>query len=307
MTFVAFGYGKSEDPEIIIDEVAATLKKDVYLNGQHYDNWMLKNPILEMKGSTYVAVDKDGNALIELCDEAKEFASYNVSSGYKVTINGKSASSQDVLVLEDGTEYYSLRFLKKLGRIDAEYSSISGIYLSTQTTSAAWYLENNNNSSYIVGRCKYMQRYNKKLTMSEALEIEYLIRHAAKVNNIDADMFTAVVRLESGFNPTIGTRTVGLTQIMLKYAAPLTYEDLIDPHTNLDYGAAVLAAAIKKFGNIKTGLCAYNKGTYAVLAAIKNGTLNTSYADKVYSYENLMHSLIKKEGYSVVFTECIGQ
>jgi hypothetical protein len=80
-----------------------------------------------------------------------------------------------------------------------------------------------------------------------------------------AQLFQAMVRVESAFNPgavsPAGAR--GLAQLMPETAASLGV-NIDDPGENLDGGARYLLAQLEDFGTIDLALAAYNAGPEAV-------------------------------------------
>lgn len=80
-----------------------------------------------------------------------------------------------------------------------------------------------------------------------------------------AYLFQALIRVESGFNPSAvspaGAR--GLAQLMPDTARSLGVA-IDDPHDNLDGGARYLLAQIETFGALDLALAAYNAGPEAV-------------------------------------------
>lgn len=116
------------------------------------------------------------------------------------------------------------------------------------------------------------------------------IEHAAKTHGIDADLLEALVLVESGGkadafrhepkfwdnylkddprfkdkNPRRVASSYGLAQCMyttaLQYGFRAEPEMLFLPDVNLDLGAKILAALLKRFnGNVEKALQAYNAG-----------------------------------------------
>ncbi len=109
--------------------------------------------------------------------------------------------------------------------------------------------------------------------------VRHLIREAARAHRIDAKLLQAVIAAESGFDAlAVSPRgALGLMQIM-----PATAQDhglqardgrsveswLLDPRTNIDTGARVLARLLKRFPDrLELALAAYNAGEGAVRRA----------------------------------------
>ncbi len=87
------------------------------------------------------------------------------------------------------------------------------------------------------------------------------IERAARANGLDPTLLTALVWVESGFDPNAVSHAgaIGLAQLMPATAEGLKV-DPYDPEQNLDGGARFLAAMVDRFGSTELGLAAYNVG-----------------------------------------------
>ena len=82
-------------------------------------------------------------------------------------------------------------------------------------------------------------------------------------------LVSAVIRAESGFNPTAVSRkgARGLMQLMPSTAAMLGVRDSFDPRQNIDGGVRHLRTLMDRFSqNLPLAVAAYNAGESAVLA-----------------------------------------
>ncbi|HEY3284020.1 MAG TPA: lytic transglycosylase domain-containing protein [Armatimonadota bacterium] len=108
----------------------------------------------------------------------------------------------------------------------------------------------------------------EKLAMaaSSPQALEPLIREAASRNGLDPKVLEAVVRQESGFNPTAVSPAgaQGLMQLMPGTARALGVADPLDPAQNLEGGARYLRQQLDRFGELPLALAAYNAGPGAV-------------------------------------------
>lgn len=94
-----------------------------------------------------------------------------------------------------------------------------------------------------------------------------LIQAAAARHGIDPQVFTNLVRQESGFDPGAGSSAgaQGLTQLMPGTAASLGVTDPLDPAQSLEGGAKYLRQQLDRFGgDYPKALAAYNAGPGAV-------------------------------------------
>ncbi len=94
------------------------------------------------------------------------------------------------------------------------------------------------------------------------------IRFAAERYDLPEALLSAVIRVESGFNPRAvspkGAR--GLMQLMPETATMLGVRNAFDPRQNIDGGARHLRALLERFGfDVPLALAAYNAGEQAVL------------------------------------------
>ena len=103
---------------------------------------------------------------------------------------------------------------------------------------------------------------------------EFLIRHtAAQYSYITPELLVAVIRTESNFSARVGTRVVGLMQVMAAEhtdrCARLNAYNLLDAKQNIRVGVDILAELIAYYdGDYKAALSFYNcdsTGEYAEL------------------------------------------
>lgn len=96
------------------------------------------------------------------------------------------------------------------------------------------------------------------------------IKSVSAATGVDEKLLKAVIWVESKFDrkAVSSAGAVGLMQLMPStayYVAELNdkkidYEDLFDAKTSIELGGLYLSMLIKKFGDEKTALCAYNAG-----------------------------------------------
>jgi transglycosylase-like protein with SLT domain len=95
------------------------------------------------------------------------------------------------------------------------------------------------------------------------------IKGAAERYGVPEQLVSAVIRVESAFNPRAvsskGAR--GLMQLMPETASVLGVRNTFDPYENIDGGVRHLRGLIDRFGqNLPLALAAYNAGEKAVTA-----------------------------------------
>ncbi len=96
------------------------------------------------------------------------------------------------------------------------------------------------------------------------------IRAAAQRHALPESLLSAVIAVESGFNPKAVSRkgAKGLMQLMPDTARRFGVKDVFAVHENLDGGAAYLKVLLTQFDNdLRLALAAYNAGEGAVQRA----------------------------------------
>jgi len=98
---------------------------------------------------------------------------------------------------------------------------------------------------------------------------EPLIKKHAKTHNLEPELVSAVMRVESCYDKQAISRSGarGLMQLMPMTAASLGVNDSFDPDQNISGGVRYLAKMLARFNNkLEWGLAAYNAGPEAVEA-----------------------------------------
>jgi len=108
---------------------------------------------------------------------------------------------------------------------------------------------------------------------------------AAGRSGLDPKLIHALVVVESAYRAEAvsGAGAAGLTQLMPAAAAETGVADRFDPQANLLGGADYLARQIRRFGDVRLGLAAYNAGPSRVarLGAIPPNAETRAYVDAV--------------------------
>lgn len=104
-------------------------------------------------------------------------------------------------------------------------------------------------------------------TNAAKVDLDEVVRDAAKRNRLDPDFVSSVIRAESNFK----TRAVskkgaqGLMQLMPSTAAQLGVADPFDPRANVEAGTAHLSALLDQYHDDPVkALAAYNAGAHRV-------------------------------------------
>jgi soluble lytic murein transglycosylase-like protein len=101
------------------------------------------------------------------------------------------------------------------------------------------------------------------------------LRESARLNGVDAELLTAVITVESGFNPQVVSPrgAIGLMQLTAesadRYASAAERQTpaltrLRDARTNIETGARMLADLTRRYPRIDVALAAWNAGESAV-------------------------------------------
>nr|WP_316638572.1 lytic transglycosylase domain-containing protein [uncultured Roseateles sp.] len=104
-----------------------------------------------------------------------------------------------------------------------------------------------------------------------AKAVQPWLREASRQHGVDIELLTAVIAVESGFDPKVVSPrgAMGLMQITAetaeRYATKAealrpAEQRLLDPRTNIHTGARMLADLNRRFGRIDAALAAWNAG-----------------------------------------------
>ncbi len=183
---------------------------------------------------------------------------------------------------------------------DVHYDSYTGIYVSTKEGIPAKSYWNEAESKYNRGLVSYIRKYNDSYTTSQAQELVFMFKNAAKTYKIDEKILMAVAHKESTFNAKAhgGSGSLGMMQVMPSTGERygLGEEQLLDAETSINFGAMYLSERIAAYGgDLTKGFSAYNQGSVKV----NRGTYSTRYANRIIGTINGINSYLTSNGYGL--------
>jgi hypothetical protein len=110
-----------------------------------------------------------------------------------------------------------------------------------------------------------------------------IARANATAAGVDADLFDALLQVESGYDPDLVSAkgAVGIAQIVPRWHPDV---DARDPEASLTYASRLLASHLREFGSERLALAAYNAGQGAVHSVgnqVPDNGETPAYVDKV--------------------------
>lgn len=131
--------------------------------------------------------------------------------------------------------------------------------------------------------------YGKYSSAAYPMKYQQYVEKYSKENNLDKYLVYAVIKTESGFDPSaesnVGAR--GLMQIMedtfewIKFKSDddkTVYYDMYDAETNIKFGCRLLGYLMDEFGDVECVAAAYHAG---------RGNVNEWLGDKNYSKDGV--------------------
>ncbi len=107
----------------------------------------------------------------------------------------------------------------------------------------------------------YTNTYTDSVSDSKS-EIDLAIENAAGITGLSPALIRAVIMTESSFRPNAVSRcgAQGLMQLMPGTAKELGVQDSFDVYQNVLGGCTYLKKQLKRFGDLRLALAAYNAG-----------------------------------------------
>jgi len=104
--------------------------------------------------------------------------------------------------------------------------------------------------------------YSGRPAAATGSEIDAAIEKAASATGLDPALIRAVIRVESSFDSgaVSGAGAQGLMQLMPGTAREMGVTDPFDAEQNVMGGAKYLARQLRRFGDVRLALAAYNTG-----------------------------------------------
>ena len=145
------------------------------------------------------------------------------------------------------------------------------------------------------------------------LEYEEQIASSAARHGVDPYLVAAVISAESGFDAggVSSKGAVGLMQLMPETAAeqaavtgrsPVGPEDLTDPATNIELGTGYLARLLRRYGDERAAIAAYNAGMGVTDQWIAEGPVEDTVAFPE-TREFLRRVLAERDRYKELFPD----
>lgn len=180
---------------------------------------------------------------------------------------------------------------------DVYYDEYSGVYISTDPQISAAATFDKAESDYNRGLVNFIRAKNGSISEGLALQMVFLFKHEAKINNLDEKLLMAIALKESTYYPTIVAAggSVGLMQVMPSTAKAygVNPSQLYDMHTNVEFGSWYIGREMKNFSDTTKALSAYNQGS----GAVSRGSYNTRYATRVLNGKQEIESFLTQNGY----------
>ena len=125
--------------------------------------------------------------------------------------------------------------------------------------------------------------YTGSASAATGSEIDAAVEYAARSTGLDPALIRAVIQTESSFrsNAVSSAGAQGLMQLMPGTARELGVTDPFDPLQNVMGGSTYLAKQLKRFGDVRLALAAYNTGPGRV------GRYDITDADDPEQYERI--------------------
>lgn len=143
-----------------------------------------------------------------------------------------------------------------------------------------------------------MSARGKRADVKPRLRYQQIIARKADKYNLDPRLVSAIVSVESNFNPrAVSSKgAVGLMQLMPGTARQMGITDLYDPEKNIEGGTRYLKYLLGRYdGDVTRALAAYNSGPTNVERNIMPAETKR-YIKKIYSLYNGKRRFVTSSG-----------
>lgn len=148
---------------------------------------------------------------------------------------------------------------------------------------------------------KYIMRYSTYISVDEAKNLAHLIRKDCRKYNLNPYLILAIIKVESGFNPTAVSAqgAIGLMQMMPETAIHIASQkgillydnsDLTDPLINVELGMFYLNKLLIRYSDVESALFAYNYGPGKFEIMTGNAKSVPAYVNKVIKFRDYLQS-----------------
>jgi soluble lytic murein transglycosylase-like protein len=141
-------------------------------------------------------------------------------------------------------------------------SALMNLYMTLQAK-----LSGSSSSSSAAPADASVGSYSATSAGSSTSQFAGMIEQAAEKYNVNPKLINAVIKAESGYNPSVVSScgAVGLMQLMPGTAKSLGVADSYNPAENIDGGVKFLSQLLNHYnGDVEKAVAAYNAGPGAV-------------------------------------------
>lgn len=200
--------------------------------------------------------------LLNSSGQAKAMQRYMQMTNYVNSMDGKQAITKAHPTQFDLPAKESVNSFDNVLKSTAK--SEFGMLLKNRAANVAANASTKVNASLYTSQIPSNINFNKRPSKNEILGI---INEVSNKYDVDPKLIEALVKQESGFNPSAKSKAgaLGLMQLMPSTAKGLGVSDPMDARQNIEGGVKYVKSMLDRFnGNIILALAAYNAGPNAV-------------------------------------------